>query len=268
MKIAITSDIHLEFGYWNPINPEAADTLILSGDIMIASKLADRDPNDYDHETRFIEFLEAAKANYQHVIYIMGNHEHYHGDFSLSAGILRKICDTYGIHFLDKENITLDDITFIGGTLWTDMDQGNPRVRENAASYMNDFRLVRNTPDKAFSTKDAIEDHKAMLKHIDDTITSFGKDRKYVVCGHHAPTTSSTKPGYGPDDLIQSAYNSDLTDFIYARPEIKLWTHGHTHSPYDYLVHETRVVCNPRGYVHYERQHNDKEPYLAKVVEV
>ena len=37
MKIAVTSDIHLEFGYWSPVNPENADVLILSGDIMVAN---------------------------------------------------------------------------------------------------------------------------------------------------------------------------------------------------------------------------------------
>jgi hypothetical protein len=27
-----------------------------------------------------------------------------------------------------------------------------------------------------------------------------------------------------------------------------LWIHGHTHDSFDYTVHGTRVVCNPRGY--------------------
>ena len=36
------------------------------------------------------------------------------------------------------------------------------------------------------------------------------------------------------------------------RPQIKLWTHGHTHHAFDYVIGETRVVCNPRGYEGYE----------------
>lgn len=27
-----------------------------------------------------------------------------------------------------------------------------------------------------------------------------------------------------------------------------LWVHGHTHSSFDYMAGETRVVCNPFGY--------------------
>jgi calcineurin-like phosphoesterase family protein len=30
---------------------------------------------------------------------------------------------------------------------------------------------------------------------------------------------------------------------------VQLWIHGHTHDSFDYQVHGTRVVCNPRGYV-------------------
>ena len=41
------------------------------------------------------------------------------------------------------------------------------------------------------------------------------------------------------------------------RPQIKLWTHGHTHHEFDYMVGSTRVVCNPRGYVGYEQQAQD-----------
>jgi hypothetical protein len=35
-------------------------------------------------------------------------------------------------------------------------------------------------------------------------------------------------------------------------PEIVLWTHGHTHEDFDYMIGTTRVVCNPRGYVGHE----------------
>ncbi|KAB2894183.1 MAG: metallophosphoesterase, partial [Burkholderiaceae bacterium] len=29
---------------------------------------------------------------------------------------------------------------------------------------------------------------------------------------------------------------------------VQLWIHGHTHDSFDYRLHGTRVVCNPRGY--------------------
>jgi hypothetical protein len=43
-----------------------------------------------------------------------------------------------------------------------------------------------------------------------------------------------------------------LDDFIESRPQIRLWLHGHTHHNFNYWIGETRVVCNPRGYVGHE----------------
>ncbi len=31
-------------------------------------------------------------------------------------------------------------------------------------------------------------------------------------------------------------YSSDLNDFIMDHPQIKLWTHGHTHEDFDYMI--------------------------------
>ena len=104
-----------------------------------------------------------------------------------------------------------------------------------------------------FTPEDAVEDHRKMLEYIDVVTSMLGKnDNKYVVVGHHAPSKSSTKPRYQDDTLMNGGYSSDLSDFILDRPCIKLWTHGHTHDVFDYMVGSTRVVCNPRGYDGYE----------------
>ena len=42
MKIALASDVHLEFGQLEINNTENADVLILSGDICVAKDLNDR----------------------------------------------------------------------------------------------------------------------------------------------------------------------------------------------------------------------------------
>jgi hypothetical protein len=62
----------------------------------------------------------------------------------------------------------------------------------------------------------------------------------------------STKPRYQKDVMVNGAYSSDLSEFMLDHPQIKVWTHGHTHDPFDYMVGGCRVVCNPRGYINYE----------------
>ena len=47
---------------------------------------------------------------------------------------------------------------------------------------------------------------------------------------------------------MNGGYHTDLSEFILDHPEIVLWTHGHTHEPFDYMIGTTRIVCNPRGY--------------------
>jgi Icc-related predicted phosphoesterase len=79
-------------------------------------------------------------------------------------------------------------------------------------------------------------------------------DKKFVVVTHHAPTKMSVHPKYQHDTMMNGAYSSDLSKFILENPQIKLWTHGHTHDPFDYMVGSTRIVCNPRGYKNYEER--------------
>jgi len=77
-------------------------------------------------------------------------------------------------------------------------------------------------------------------------------DTKFVVVGHHAPSKLSTHPRYKNEEIMNGGYSSDLSAFILNNPQIKLWTHGHTHEDFDYMLGSTRIVCNPRGYDGYE----------------
>ena len=101
-----------------------------------------------------------------------------------------------------------------------------------------------------FSPEDAVEDHKKMVEYI--RIMTEGKNDKFVVVGHHAPSKQSTHPRYKDEQLMNGGYSSDLSEFILDHPQIKLWTHGHTHETFDYMIGSTRIVCNPRGYINYE----------------
>jgi len=257
MKIALCSDLHLEFADIILKNEENADVLILSGDICTA---VDLPYSDSDRGQRFRDFFSRCAFQFPHVIYIMGNHEHYNGDFQKSAQLIRNEVAQYAnFHFLDKETKVIGDVTFIGGTLWTDMNKEDPITLWDISRMMNDFRVVKNSArivgqsdnPSRFLPDDAVEDHKAMLTFINETVKGEGK---FVVVGHHAPSKQSTKPRYQGDVIMNGGYSSDLTEFILDRPQIKLWTHGHTHDTFDYMVGSTRVVCNPRGYDAYEER--------------
>lgn len=313
MKVAVCSDLHLEFGGIELENPGDVEVLILSGDICVASDF--REPDKYgimstEKTDRVWNFFRTCSENFPHVVYVVGNHEHYHGDFKNTIDILRLRLAAYeNVHILDKEvfrhtsMVNQHDYLFVGGTLWTDMNKEDPLTLHSMSSMMNDFRCVNNsnrevnfktyepvskevgmtdeeylaqphekrfktvfkTRTARFSPEDAVEDHKKMLDYIKFVVSEAKPWEAVIVCGHHAPSKQSTHPRYKDETVMNGGYSSDLSEYILDHPQIKLWTHGHTHEEFDYMIGETRIVCNPRGYIGYEAR---AEEFKLKVVEV
>lgn len=258
MKLAICSDLHLEFGDITLKNA-GADVLILGGDIMTAQELHDFKADDTkfaDELTRrataerYREFLARCSAEFPHVIYIAGNHEFYHGKYPDAYNYLEAECQAFNnVYFLEQGKKEIADVTFIGATLWTDMNGGDRTTLLIVQEMMNDYRIVRNSNRNyaRLTPSDTVVRHKNTLKYIESVINT-DPNKKYVVVGHHAPSKQSVKPRYAEDIEMNGAYSSDLENFITGYPQIALWTHGHTHDQFDYYVGNTRIVCNPRGY--------------------
>ena len=248
MKIQIVSDLHLEFSDINIQNQTDADVLILGGDIMIASKVH---KPESEYGIRFRNFLKRVSFQFPHVIYVMGNHEFYDsGRFFDSVDDMRAACAIHeNIYLLERDSKQIDDVLFVGGTLWTDMNKYDPLTLHAVRDMMNDYRAIRN--DKAgfrnLKPADTVERHRLTRGYIEQVV-SDNKDKKVVVVGHHSPSYQSCHEQYKNDYLMNGAYHSDLTDIMLDNPQIKLWTHGHTHHCFDYQVGDCRVVCNPRGY--------------------
>jgi Icc-related predicted phosphoesterase len=286
MKIALASDIHLEFADLILKNEENADVLILSGDICTA-KVFKHKPKE---RAMVKDFFKRCAFQFPHVVYIMGNHEHYDFDIAKTYDRLKaELADLPNIHLLEKETWDHNGVTFVGGTLWTDMNKNDSLTLWHCGQRMNDFQLITNSnrtthhknvvyaknsengsplrdangelviervdhyeKSSRWSAEDSVEDHKKMLDYI--RIATEDKTKQYVVVTHHAPTPISIAEWYKHDTLMNGAFASDLSEFIMDRPQIKLWTHGHMHNVSDYVVGDTRVVCNPRGYVGYEQR--------------
>lgn len=280
MKLYVTSDIHLEFGDCDILNNDQVDVLILGGDIMIAQDLHDHVDDSVSlpgmadtlgqrqqRAQNFRDFLRRCSDRFPHVIYIAGNHEFYNGKWPIGLDYLREECGKFpNIYFMENDTKTIDDITFVGATLWTDMNRGDPLTLHAVADMMNDFRIIRNS-DLGFTRlrpAHVAQAHHYSLGYIKQVVHDR-PDSKFVVVGHHAPTKLSIKPRYAHDHLMNGAYSSDLSEFILDHPQICLWTHGHTHDDFDYMVGTTRVVCNPRGYVGHEARASQWQPRLIEI---
>lgn len=289
IRIALGSDLHIEFGQILLKNTGDADLLVLAGDICVARNLEFLDlpnTNQQRQAIRYMEFFEQVSKEFPQIIYVMGNHEHYHGDFKYTYSILKRSLAKFpNIHVLEKETLVIDDVTFICGTLWTDMNKEDPMTIHGIKRSMNDFQCVENSnmmvsrkvplyEDKELSTDlnavrritgykfkedpskfspiDSVDDHKKMLDYIRH-VTAEKPNDKFVVVGHHTPSFLSNDPQFAHETLMNGAFHSELSDFILDRPQIIAWHHGHTHVPFRYQIGDTWIMCNPRGYVGSER---------------
>lgn len=304
MKVYQTSDVHLEFGDFNLSNKDNAEVLVLGGDIIVADRLERHDPTvkGATMSRMFHSFFQRASELFPHVIYIMGNHEHYQGDFARTESHLRERLSIYpNVHILERQTLKIEDVTFVGGTMWTDCNNSDPQTLMQLKHALNDFRIVKNsnTPKIVksvpiykmndngtyvksengslvvermarqenvanFSSEDSVLEHDKFLAYLRSVVE--GKhNEKFFVCTHHAPSRLSTHERFKHEHLMNGGFSTELFDFIADTPQIKVWTHGHTHDPFDYTIGETRIVCNPRGYIGHESKAVE---YEAKLIEV
>jgi Icc-related predicted phosphoesterase len=267
MKIKLVSDLHLEFSDINITNDDGCDVLILGGDICIAQDLHDHpEPNNTADQAaianstglgrrqtaaqRYRDFFKRCSFQFPHVIYIMGNHEFYNGKFYAGIDYMREELAKYpNMYMLEQDTKIIDDVVFVGGTLWTNMNKRDPLTMHAIEGMMNDFRIIRNDFRNyaPMSALDVAIRHDKTLAYIKLMVQEH-KDKRCVVVGHHSPSFQSVHDLYKDQHLMNGGYHSDLSEFILDHPQIKLWTHGHTHHPFDYVIGETRIVCNPRGY--------------------
>jgi hypothetical protein len=225
-------------------------------------------------------------------VYILGNHEHYSGDVAKSYNILKEHLDYGNLHILEKETWTHMGHTFIGGTLWTDMDQEHSLSMSYCQDAMNDFTEVVNSNRMVARQVPIYEKNPlwsgdgknggmykqdetgAMIRigykvkeeparwSPEDSVIDHHKMLDYIDIVTREPGNYIVVGHHCPSELsvapmyignlLNAAFRSKLDDFISVRPQIKLWIHGHTHFNFDYEIGSTRVVCNPRGYIGYE----------------
>jgi len=202
MKIAVCSDIHLEFGTIILDNTEGANVLILGGDICVAKDLNNRDEyalaDRFGRSETWHQFFQECCARFPHVIYIVGNHEHYHGDFRDTIGRLRdKLGYLVNLHILDKQMVQIGDVKFIGGTLWTDMNNEDPITLLHIKGMMNDFRCVDNS--------NRVVNYKAPIYKKDENgeyiMQKIGEINSLVEDGFEFKTRVAT---FSPEDAILS----------------------------------------------------------------
>jgi predicted phosphodiesterase len=249
VRLLILSDLHREIWYREQTRYEGQvdhfpiidlacsrpDVVVLAGDIDVGD--------------RAVTWADETFSGLP-VVYVHGNHEGYgHALDELQRDIGNACSRTETVHYLNRRELVLGDVRFIGTTLWTDFMLHGKELHilavDEAAARMNDYRRVRMNSelDRHLTPDDTARLHREDLAWLDATLARpFGG--KTVVVTHMAPSARSIPARYR-DGLISAAFASNL-DHLVERAD--LWVHGHTHSPADYTIGSCRVICNPLGY--------------------
>jgi len=262
MKIDYMSDLHFEFSqHRRPLpNIKGGDVLILAGDITTAAMFRDKrtDKDARSHSKFMNKFKKDVIDKYNHVLYIMGNHEHYNSIFHKTLLDLKEGFSRHGMEkilFCDNHSVIIDDTMFVGSTLWSDFEKGSDFSMYMCGRGMNDFRVIGSMDvedmnyfnrytSRTITPEFILEEHKKSLEFLK---TNVALGNKVVVFTHHGPTNQSLHPDHIGNGM-DGAYCSDLSEFILDNPQIKVWIHGHTHQNKDYMVGECRVVAKQQGY--------------------
>lgn len=251
MKIQVASDLHLEFGHNVHIKNAGADVLVLAGDICMANAFKGSNRESWNiRNIGYYKFFDEVCSLFKDVIYIMGNHEHYKGTYNKSAGLLKDGLSGYkNLHFLDNDSVTIDGVKFVGSTLWANANTEDALSAVKLQFAMNDFRLIKYCDSKGnyrkFSPYDVRREYNVSRLFLEDALNT---EQSCVVITHHASSFRSIHPKYADDTDLNTLYASDMEYLM--TDNVKLWIHGHTHNAFDYMVNDTRVVCNPYGYPH------------------
>jgi DNA repair exonuclease SbcCD nuclease subunit len=161
---------------------------------------------------------------------------------------LRKLASGTNIHILENDQLVINDVTFLGCTLWTDFQLfGDPKIAGYYATQrMTDYHKIRVNPQyRKLRSLDTAVIHAKSLRWLQESVLEL-RVEKIVIITHHAPSSRSI-PAAFQEDILSASYASHLEAFV-AESSAKLWVHGHLHTQQDYSIGNTRVICNPRGY--------------------
>ncbi len=225
MNVQVVSDLHLEFHadggqeLVRGLDADGVDVLVVAGDLGIVGDLA--------------RGLRGLCQQYPEVVYVVGNHEYYHSRPARVHQVLQELQEAVdNLHWLQHSCAVIHGVRFAGTPLWF------PELADSGPleHLLNDFNLIRGFKPWVY------EQNRRAVAFLEEEV-----GRADVVVTHHMPSPRCVQPQYAGSPLNQF-FVCDVEALVW-EGGATLWACGHTHSSLDLTIGQTRVVCNPFGYV-------------------
>ena len=196
MKMSICSDIHLEFGEFRLIDAPPADVMVLAGDIIVAfdltylNNIPSSTASGLERAKRYFNFITKCCRLYKHVIFLMGNHEHYRGEFNSTIHIIKEtFAHIENFHLLENETIEIDGTVFLGSTLWTSMNEEDSQTIDAISENLNDYQRIMFEDEigvRDLDVDDVLSVHRKSMTFLKKSVRKY-ENQKLIVVTHHAP---------------------------------------------------------------------------------
>ena len=210
------------------------------------------DVGTFDQRDLVREFLLKAVLPYaKDVVFCLGNHEFYNNKSFTTDEVEQDWCkwnkEQKNVHVLMNSSVSLGGFLFVGGTAWTNVsDCLQPRERDKISYMMNDYNRIHGF------TLDVCDKHHQTYLDTTARIISNTKE-PVIVVSHHLPSHECIAPKYQHCGVLNQAFASSLVTRKILTPfkdKIKLYIHGHTHTPINMNIEGVPILCWPRGYNH------------------
>lgn len=248
MKITYLSDVHCEFHrdkgksfvrfLANFAIEEGVEAIIIAGDFATHNIYVER----------YSELCSLAKGI--EVVAVNGNHELYASNRGVLNNNKVKLEKRFSnLHILDKEVFEFKGQRFLGATLWFRNHPENPFYER----HLNDFFSIQGF-DKWVYPENA-----ACIKFFEDNMKEGD-----ICISHHAPSAICIRPEFKHAIGMNRFYVTDLTNLIFER-QPAVFVNGHLHSQFEEYLGQTKMLCNPHGYVGHELRSQEFEFVVLEV---
>lgn len=192
--------------------------------------------------------------NIKQGLFVAGNHIVYNSEhLSISDWknyLSNEFPLTGPISFLENNYKEINNIIFIGCTLYTDYKYGGDYQLNliNSGLCLNDFRFgLVGDKLKPLIPQDYADWFKESFNYI-KSIVENNPNKEIVIITHHCPSPRCISSEH-KNSNINSSFVSDLESFIETHDNIKCWICGHVHNQVEEKINNCLLVCNPLGYM-------------------
>lgn len=239
---------------WYPMkkDDDLDTTYVIAGDIWLDGRFIHR--LDSSGES----WISKISRQFKYVVLVLGNHDYWGCHLSEEPTKLKRLISDQGlanVFLLEKDVVVLDQVKFVGSTLWTDYNRHDPFVMmtaESRAMNYKDYRFIKaGAGYRKVKAQDLYIAHQTAKSFIFRNATRDYSEQKVVVVTHMSPSYQSVKDQYRQPHWqdLNYLYYSDLENQIFDDgQEIDFWFHGHMHHTKSYHIGHTNVILNSRGY--------------------